>query len=196
MDVDPTTATIGANAVLKAIDLGVSYFRARSDSSSAKDGKNKERRELALHLWGCLLMEMKMGCERVRFMAKEAEENIRPFAPFDFSVSDAILREFAVVVPSPFVLQRFQSILAALKRVDFFQRIAAHDPGNLGLYGKGSAFACDAISKNIVGRFNDLVRLGHHVARATYGEQNWGGDAANIFPTEIDPSSPIDHSLI
>jgi hypothetical protein len=195
---------VSGNAVIKAIELGWSRAREGTRSEQEARGELRNAQELALHYWGCLLYEMRAGCERVRYMVEAAAQGIT-FGVFDFSVSDAVMSDFCRVAPSPRLLESFQSVLAALKRVDFFQRAAVHEVVNVsgaaledehGTYRKGLGFALDAARKDIYGRFNGLVRLGNLVGESVYGKENWAGDASGLLPDEINTSAPIDHGRI
>ena len=119
--------TVTANAVLKAIEFGWTAHREQNAEATARDAELKARVKLALHYWGCLLWEMRSSCERIRYMAEQATHGGTPFGVFDFTVSDAVMPDFCRVAPSPRLLASFQGILAAAKRVDFFQRAAARD---------------------------------------------------------------------
>jgi hypothetical protein len=201
--------TVTTNAVLKAIEFGWTAHRGNRTNKAEYEAELKAREKLALHYWGCLLWELRSSCERLRYMSEQAPAGGTSFGFFDFTVSDAVMPDFCRVVPSPRLLASFQSILAAVKRVDFFQRAAARDEAvpaskaTLGgaamatysAYDKGKGFATDAMNKGVVGRFNELVRLGHEVGKAAY-DDCWAGDGSNLFPMEIDATKPIDHSLL
>jgi hypothetical protein len=198
---DGTVIGILANGVMKAIELAVKARRGRNLDEATANEELRKSEELALHYWGCVLWEMRAGCELVRHM-NQASPNIA-FTALDFSISDAIMPDFCRVVPSPPVLGRFQNILSALRRVDFFQRVAASRSlsredmlSETSPYGQALGFAQDAHKKDIYGRFNSLVSVGHNIGRAVYGEGNWGGDSVEFFPNKVDTEAPIDHSLI
>jgi hypothetical protein len=97
-------------------------------------------------------------------------------------------------------------------RVDFYQRVGGEASpipvtlrGTVGSltvlqqdvsgYGKGTAFAKDAESKNIYERFNRLHGLANEVGKQLYGAE-WDGETTNTLPSVIDPSTPIDHDAI
>jgi hypothetical protein len=209
MALDPVSITLMGNGVIKAIELGWQAFRSRRTGESDASGELRRTQELALHYWGCLLHEMRAGCERVRFIVEAADRRSHAYAPFDFTVSDALMPDFCRVVPSPPVLARFQRILAAQKRIDFFQRVAAQatplilggrDPQILThaedwASERAQQLARDAIGKDVCGRFNTLVQVGHSVGRSVY-ESDWAGDAGDSFPAEIAANDPINHDLI
>lgn len=155
-----------------------------------KEQQAEERRleELTIHLWGSLLFEMRFNCERVRFMIDLANMNQVGFAPFDFALSDALIAEFSSLVPQPAMLVELNSINAAVRRVDFFQRRAGED------YMRAVAFARDAAKKKLFERFNALLSLASDFGRTQIAD--WDSKRTTILPSPIDPSAPIDHQMI
>jgi hypothetical protein len=196
-------AQLAATGVLEAIK-GAFISRAASRvEARGRDDELQRTYELATRLLGSLLFETRANIERVRLMRDGVN-----YGPFDFAVSDALMPELCHVAPSPAFLEQCRSVLAMLKRVDFFQRAAAHavmdsPAGSISrfvgsaqdrLYARGKAFADDAMSKkqNLIARYNLLVKLGSELAGEVFKE----GGTVNLLPGYIDPDSPIDQELV
>jgi hypothetical protein len=203
--VDVGLAGLATQGALKAIELAWNSFRDRRAGEDEARAGLRASQELALHYWGCLLHDLKPGCERVRYIIETSQARGVSLGPFDFTISDALMPDFCRVVPSPPLLAEFRNIISALKRVDFFQRAAVAqgiprlDEAPLAdnnVYFAAAGFAVDAGKKGIVQRFNKLVTIGHGIGKAVYGSDAWGGEPTGILPKEIDLSAPIDHSII
>lgn len=194
-----------AASAFQAVNLIVKGYELKRGATSTKDqvsAETKTAHEITLNMWGSLLFEMKVNCERARLLATSGAK----YAPFDFTVSDALMPDFCRAVPTPFLLSRFQFVLAALKRIDFFQRAAGQfrvtvasdgsllDDEPMGLYIRATNFANDAVNRTgLIKRFNDLIKLGHLYGKEVHGS-DWAGDAARIFPAETDEEAAIDQS--
>jgi len=210
---DPTAsaaaAQILATGVVATIGRTLQALGARKADAKESADDQQATCELAVHLLGSVLFECKANVERARWMATETAGS--GYGPFDFTLSDALMSDLCRVAPSPGLLEHCRSILAALKRIDFFQRAAAqadmrppdtkdicapgtrlHRSPQEKLYLRAHGFARDAIEKRLVERFNYLLE----VASAIIAEVFKGRDSTNLVPGRIDPKSKIDHSLI
>lgn len=184
-----------ASAVVQGIQLAYTHRVGRkADATELKD-----ENELALRLWGAVLFELRAGIERVRLIEEKRKEEGVTFGTFDFQICDALLPELYRIVSTPAILDRFRRIVSMLRRVDFFQRAASAAPllseGVDGRYGRAIGFAHDALTKGIVADFNFLVRVGQNIGEATFGD-GWLAASAGMLPAQIDPSKPVDYSLV
>ena len=198
----------GVSAVVKAIDLA-SRWRGGSKAADELQASAREAQELALRQWGCLLFEMRRNLERIRFMVQQSEDKKVSYAPFDLTVSEALMPDFCRIVPSPALLSEIQGVLAAIKRVDFYQRTGATAaPLNISQieeytiladdirgFRKANAFARDAVSKNVYDRFNRLHALANEVGKQLYGDE-WDGEATYTLPSRLDTAADIRHDLL
>jgi hypothetical protein len=113
------------------------------------------------------------------------------------------------VLPTPAVLSQFHTCLAAVRRVDFFQRTGVSAPlvarnipkeGTLlheddrGLQ-RAVGFAQDALEKGLLVRFNGLLDVVAGIGEAALGAA-WGPARDLYLPTRIDPEAEIDHALL
>lgn len=181
---------LGADAFLVAVRAAWNYRHAAGGAEKRQEAELQEAYEFALRLMASLLFETRANLERVRYIVDHAKQGIS-FGVFDFSVSDALMPDFCRVVTTPQILEECRSILAAIKRIDFFQRMA---PINQNLYGPGIGFAKDCLEKGSVERFNGLVEYANRVAAMVFPE--WNSVGGGFLPDRIDLAAPIDHGLI
>jgi hypothetical protein len=178
----------------KAVVRGaIKYATHGAEAARARDADLTDAYEVALRLMGSLLYETRSNVERVRWIQEYSLEGGVSFAPFDFTVSDALMPELCKMVPTPEVLENCRLVLAALRRVDFFQRAASNDPAQ---YAPAIGFAQDALEKGIVDRFNGLLDLCNRLAPSVFQRPDWDTSDSGLFPARIDPSAKVDHSLI
>jgi hypothetical protein len=109
------------------------------------------------------------------------------------------------VMPTPRLLGEFHLALAAIRRVDFYQRIAAQPRPPVTVdslpftYDEAGAyvftFAHDAITKGIIDRFNGLREVVAGVGAAALGSA-WESQAENFLPPALDENAEVDHGLL
>jgi hypothetical protein len=185
-------AKVSVELFLRSIRAAWNYHNAADDAVKATKDRVQETYELALRLMGSLLFETRANVERVRFIADHAGKNTVTYGVFDFSVSSALLPDLCRVAPAPVVLEKCRSLLAVIRRVDFYQREAAGVDTVKAI--RAIAFANDAMGKDVVGRFNELVDFGNRVAAEALGDSS--AISKQLFPERIDPASKVDHSML
>lgn len=194
MDAVTTALTSLTVEGFKAVVKGAWSLRQTTKANAASQHRDlQDAYEIALRLMGSLLFEAKANIERVRVIVEKKNDGVT-FGVFDFTVSDALMPDLCRVVPSPPVLESVRSILAAIRRVDFFQRLGG--AGDLSKYGLAIAFADDAINKGIIERFNALVKFGNRLAGAVFEVSEFAAGGGLLFPEKIIPTAKIDHSLL
>lgn len=199
-----------AGALIGLAKQGIELaWKWKSDRNRAEEASQEELRsayEYGTRLSGSVLFELRANIERLRFVVQEDPERRFPLAPFDFAVSDAVMPRLCDVVAAPRVLGEFHLALSAVRRVDFFQRIAvqprAPNPDAFSDFASAAsvaappvAFARDALQKGIVERFNLLREVTAGMGKAAHGDA-WAGVEDDFLPRPIDPGAPVDHSLI
>jgi hypothetical protein len=169
---------------------------ARADRAELQEGY-----ELALRLLGVLLYECHENVEYVRLMGSP-KGNLN-YAPLHFMVSDAVVSELCRVAPNPALLEACRAVLAALKRVDFFQREGARasiekrkqpdgsvESDQDRIYGIAWGFADDALNRGrLLERFNFLVKYGNETAATIFEASEWKDGGTGLFPDRIDPEA-------
>lgn len=186
-------AKLSADAFLSAVKAAWSYRQGGAAKIEQRQAELTEAYELALRLLGSVLFETRANIERVRMMVEKASQNQTSVGILDFTVSEALMPEFCRIVTTPHVLESCRTILAMLKRVDFFQRGAVH---NQNLYRRGAAYADDCMDKQIIERFNALLQYAQKVAAAVFESGDGDAHRGILFPAPIAPQSPIDGALL
>src|SRR5215831_3107059 len=116
-------------AVLKEIKEAIDLV----DDVRKKRAEKEQAHQMVVRLFGSILFEMRVNCERVRWLAAQKKlfeegEATRWGGVLNFDVSDALLTDFCKSVPDPNLLSDVQWVLAALKQVDFHLRAANGGP--------------------------------------------------------------------
>jgi hypothetical protein len=188
------------------IELAWKHRRGVALAGKEQQAELERAYELATRVAGAILFELRSSTERLRLFVELGKKEAVPLSPFDFSISDRRIGELAEILPQPAIVDEFRVILAAAKRVDFFQRLAnasppVAEPNDGGpslrdiLFGNAIAFANDAIEKKVVERFNRLVEVVDGIGQAACGE-GWPAVRDGFVPKPIDPSLPVDHNII
>jgi hypothetical protein len=181
---------VSADAFLGAVKAAWRYRKGGSDSAERDVA---EAYELGLRLLGSLLFETRANVERVRLMVQHSATNSVTFGMFDFSITDALLPDLCRVVTTPQVLESCRVVLAMIRRVDVYQR---GGPRDVSQYGMAIQFAKDALAKDLVARFNELVDYGMRVAAEVFQTNALPDGWSGLFPARIDPRAQIDHSIL
>jgi hypothetical protein len=206
---DPITAVslpVVLDLAKSGIELAWKRHRAADLARAEEQSELQKAYEAAARVAGTILFELRSNTQRLRLFVELAEKNAVPLSPFDFSISEARIGELAEILPSPALVEEFRVILAAARRVDFFQRLAnaapvVDDPEKEAkslrniLFGNAIAFADDAIKKKVVERFNRLVEIVEGIGQAALGD-GWPAVRDVFVPKPIDPAGPVDHWVI
>jgi hypothetical protein len=181
--------------VKRAVRLGEEFRTGRKVEDPALD----DRYELALRLLGVLLYELRENLE----FARRHGGGAWTYGTMYFGVSDGVLAELCRVAPHPPLVEACRKIIAALKRVDFYLRLAptlSADRADKDLspreeaYRTGAGFAWHAVQvdkDNLITLFNDLVKYGNVLAADVYKAPDWADGGMRLFPAVIDPESPF-----
>jgi len=200
MSLDPVSVSVlgslTVNGIIEAIKLAAQAYSAHADSEI----REEQAVGFALRLWGSVHHESRRNIERIRHIVEQNPKGtIKSFtaAPFDFSVSNAVLPDLCRFAPNPKLLDEITGVISAIRRVSYYhERTAALYNGTIDhvvMLPFLNGFAHDAIEKGIVQRFNRMNALGRDTGNVKFADR-WTPDAC--FPPDIDPSARIDHSLI
>ena len=169
--------------VMKAVEA---TWASRPNARLRREAKlMTQSYENVLHIWGSLLYEGRSNIERMRLIFERGN-----WGPCSLHVTNALFPEFCLLAPQPRLVESFRIVVAASKRVDFFQRQGASKDD---LYERGRAFAADAINRiRLPDHFNALVDLGDAFGREVW-EEAW---VPQNMPPKIDLTKAIDHSVL
>jgi hypothetical protein len=175
------------NVVKNARDLRAGGGPAPSDTATF---------DTVFNLWGAILFETRSGCEQARFMVEQAVRSppFVTFSPFSFQVIDSVLPEFFRAAPAPRMLLATTTLIARLRRIDHFQRLARPCERWEDLdycYRAALGFAQDFVGKGGIDAFNDIVDTAVENARAHYGREPQE-KMGSLFPARIDPRVPVE----
>lgn len=207
MSVDP--ASVAVLALISIAKSGIAqawkWHSAKGAAVALAENELSSAYEYAARLAGSVLFELRFNVERIRLVVEKATDGEFPLAPFDFTVSEAVMPRLCEVAPTPKLLSEFQLALAAVRRVDFFQRFAAAPQTPIPdaylrlTLGSESAhhavsFARDALAKGLVDRFNLLRDVTAGIGAA--GLPSWDAVEATFLPGRVDIDAAIDHSML
>lgn len=202
MAIAEATALVGL--AKSGIELAWKWRTARREDQATRE-ELQNAYELGARLSGSVLFELRHNVERVRYLVECARSNQFPLSPFDLTVSDAIMPRLCEVVPTPKMLGEFHFALSAIRRVDFFQRLAAQPrvpdrenplPSRVPESAQRAiSFAQDALKKGLVERFNLLRAVTAGIGEAGLPD-SWVAVEPQFIPDRIDLTAAIDHGLL